>query len=128
MVGPAPVNPVRKTVIVDAGDHYTTGTFDWWRRTVHFDAAVVVKNDTAPAVGRAREHPDVQAILVWARFPYYEIASSEAGTRVTIRDVRFGDRVGATTVTVSALSSSLHAARERTAPHHGNCWPGPGKS
>lgn len=100
MVGPAPVDPVRKTIIVDAGDRYATGTFDWWRGDVRFDAAVIMKNDTAPAVARARDHPAVEAILVWARFPYYETEPSDAGTRVTIRDVRFGDRVGATTVTV----------------------------
>ncbi len=103
MVGPAAVNPVRKAVIVDAGDRYATGTFDWWRRAVRYDPGVVMKNDGDPAAARAREQPAVQAILVWARFPYYEIAPSGAGMRVTIADARFGARVGSTTVTVSLI-------------------------
>lgn len=101
MVGPAPVNPVRKAVIVDAGDRYATGTFDWWRREVRYDPGVIMKNDGDPAAARAREQSAVQAILVWARFPYYEIAPSGAGTRVTIADARFGARVGSITVTVN---------------------------
>jgi hypothetical protein len=37
---------------------------------------------------------------VWARFPYYELAPVEAGTRVTLRDMRFGMRLGSTSVVV----------------------------
>jgi hypothetical protein len=44
----------------------------------------------------------VRGILVWARFPYYELEPVPGGTRVTLRDLRFGDRVGATTMVVPA--------------------------
>src|SRR5438105_810056 len=39
MVGPMPVTPFRRQVIIDAGDHYETGTFTWAPRSVRFDAA-----------------------------------------------------------------------------------------
>ena len=100
MVGPVPIDPLRKQVIIDAGDHYETGTLNWWPRRVRFDAQAVPKNDNASAAAAARAFPDVRAILIWARFPYYVIGTTGAATVVTLRDMRFGDRVGAATVQV----------------------------
>jgi inner membrane protein len=100
MVGPVPVDPLHRDVIVDAGDHYRTGRFSWWSRDVHMDAATVPKREHEPAVALARSDPRIRAVLTWTRFPYYELAPSPGGTRVTLRDLRFGDRVGSTTVFV----------------------------
>ena len=100
MVGPAPLNPLRKAIIIDAGDHYQTGTLTWYPRAVRFAPGTIPKNADLPDVTRAREHDNVRAVLVWARFPYYEVASNAASTVVTLRDVRFGDRVGVARVTL----------------------------
>lgn len=100
MVGPVPVNPLQKQIIVDAGDHYETGSLHWWPRFVRFDPAVVAKNTDEPAAAEAREEPDVRAVLIWARFPYYVTSVSGGGTVVTLRDMRFGDRVGVATARV----------------------------
>ena len=90
MVGPVPVNPLRKAVIVDAGDHYRTGSFTWLPRRLHLDHARVAKNDEHPAVATARGHPQIGAILVWARFPFWGISPAASGAwHVTIRDMRF---------------------------------------
>lgn len=102
MVGPVPLDPFRKAIIVDAGDHYETGTLTLWPRAIRFDSRAVAKNDEGPAVQRARADPKVQAILIWARFPYYEIEPSGNGVLVTLRDLRFGDRLGVATVNVAA--------------------------
>jgi hypothetical protein len=82
-------------VIVDAGDSYATGTFRWFPRNVTFERRVA-KNDDHPAVRAAigGDHR-FRAVLVWARFPYYTVESTANGTIVTLRDLRFGDRVGA---------------------------------
>ncbi len=100
MVGPAFVNPLRRDIIVDAGDHYERGTFAWWPARVTFDERATPKNADAPEVARAQSDRDVNAILVWSRFPYYELQPVADGTRVTVRDMRFGARLGSASVLV----------------------------
>jgi hypothetical protein len=90
MVGPVPVTPFERTVIVDAGDHYETGTLTWLPTRVTFNPVAVPKNDQNPAVAAAREDPTVKGFLVWSRFPYWTIsAEADGGTQVTVRDMRF---------------------------------------
>jgi inner membrane protein len=100
MVGPAFANPLRRVIIVDAGDAYYSGAFEWLPTRIAFNGRVVPRLDQHPAVVRAREHPDIRAVLVWARFPYYEVEPVMEGTRVTVRDMRFGARVGQVSVVV----------------------------
>ena len=101
MVGPVPINPLRKSIIVDAGDHYLRGTFAWYPRDIRFDPNPVPKNDRSPLVAAARRHePDFDAILVWARFPYWRIEPDGGVAHVSLNDLRFPERqrtFGATT-------------------------------
>lgn len=94
MVGPLPITPNTRTVIVDAGDHYETGTFQWWPLGVTFDPMTVPKADSGPAVEAARRTRLVSAYLVWARFPYWVEMPAPQGTRVGVRDMRFGGALG----------------------------------
>lgn len=89
MVGPRPVTPLVREVIVDAGDNYAVGVFDWRTRQVSWEAQRLPKNDTLPEVARAREDPGVRAFLVWSRFPFWRVEPDAAGTRVTVGDARF---------------------------------------
>lgn len=98
MVGPMPITPFHRQIIVDAGDHYRTGTFSWFSRRAVFDPKVVPTRERDPSAERARQDPRVRAILVWARFPYYVIEPVDGGTRVLLRDLRFGATVGAVSV------------------------------
>lgn len=99
MVGPVLINPFRKAVIVDAGDSYRRGTFTWFPRQLELTPAVVAKHDRDPAVIQAQEDRRFRAMLVWARFPYYELTRDPDGVRVTVADMRFGPRLfNATTV------------------------------
>ena len=101
MVGPQPATPLRRAVIVDAGDHYDSGTFTWWPTRVTFDPASVPKNDDRPEVALAREAPNVRAFLVWSRFPFWTLEAAPGGTRVTVADMRFmatGVRFSASTI------------------------------
>jgi len=101
MVGPVPVTPFMRTVIVDAGDRYELGTFSWWSRSVTFDPVPVPKNAGLPEVAAARDRSEVQGVLVWSRFPYWVSAPGATGRRVTLGDVRFlGQTVGRLGVTV----------------------------
>ena len=98
MVGPVPVVPHLRHVIVDSGDHYETGTFSWTSGSVHFSEGSVQKQNDRPEVLRARDAPNVRAFLVWSRFPYWEIEPTGDGARVTVRDMRFGNRFAASTI------------------------------
>ena len=90
MVGPVPINPFRKTIIVDAGDRYMRGTFAWYPRDIRFDPRQIPKNDRAPLIDRARQQePDFNAILVWSRFPYWRIDADADAARVFLNDLRF---------------------------------------
>jgi inner membrane protein len=95
MVGPLPVTPLRRNVIIDAGDHYETGTFIWQPRSVRFDQAAVPKNDRDPHVAIARNAPNIRAFLVWSRFPFWTIEPVAEGARVTVGDLRFAGGPGA---------------------------------
>ena len=90
MVGPIPVTPFTKDVIIDAGDHYERGEFRWRPRSVRFSESIVAKHDQDPLVAQAREAPNIRAFLVWSRFPYWTIEPVAGGTRVTVGDMRFG--------------------------------------
>ena len=100
MVGPAFLNPFRRTIILDEGGGYRTGRFAWWPRQVTLDEEVVPTNESVSAAVRAREDPDVRAVLLWARFPFYRFSRVEGGTRVSLADLRFGNRVGGISVVV----------------------------
>lgn len=92
MVGPVPVTPFRRQVIVDNGLAFETGTFRWFPVRIAFDPAVVPKNDADPRVARAREAPHIRGFLVWARFPFWTLEPAPGGTRVTVSDLRFAGR------------------------------------
>jgi inner membrane protein len=94
MVGPAPFSLHRKTVIVDAGDHYVEGTFRWFPATVRFSDATTPKNRTAPGVAEARQDPDVAGLLVWSRFPFWVVHETASGRTITLGDMRFKDGPG----------------------------------
>ena len=89
MVGPLPLWPFSRQVIVDAGDHYEYGTFSWLQRAVTFVPESIPKNSDAPEVVAARQNNNIRAFLVWARFPFWTLTPEKNGTRVTIVDVRF---------------------------------------
>lgn len=89
MVGPRPASLVRKDVIIDAGDHYVEGTFQWWPRAVVFSDIRTPKNDRSAEAQAAARDPRVAGLLVWSRFPFYELHDTPEGRAVTVGDMRF---------------------------------------
>lgn len=93
MVGPVPVNPLVRTVIVDAGDRYELGAFSWWSGAVTFDPVPIPKNATGADVAAARATAGVQHVLGWSRFPHWvvqpDLDGTLGGTTVHLRDARF---------------------------------------
>ena len=101
MVGPVPVSPFSREVIIDAGSHYETGTYHFASPRLRLDAARIPKNEHAPEVAAARTAPAIRGFLVWSRFPFWEVQRhTDAGTVVIVQDVRF--RVGGARFSASA--------------------------
>ncbi len=101
MVGPVPVVPWTREVIIDAGDSYRTGRYTAWPRHLELTAEPILKNDRSAGVDAARRQSPVAAFLVWARFPFWETNTAAGDVRVTVRDMRFrgrGPTFAATTV------------------------------
>ena len=92
MVGPTPITPFRRQVIVDADTHYETGTVAWFPTQVTFDSAVVPRNDNDPDVAKARAAPHIRGFLIWSRFPFWTFEAVSGGTRVSVSDMRFAGR------------------------------------
>ena len=99
MVGPLPVTPLSRVVIVDAGDHYETSRFSWLSPHARSGAERWPKR-TDRAVQAARELPAIRTLLGWSRFPYFDLEREGSADRVTFTDLRFGRLVGETTVLV----------------------------
>jgi len=89
MVGPRPITPLTRDVIVDAGDRYETATFSWLGPTVTFDRGSIPKNDTLPAVRLARGTDPMRHFLTWSRFPFWIVTHTADGDEVTVGDMRF---------------------------------------
>jgi inner membrane protein len=113
MVGPIPLSPFTREVVVDAGDHYERGAFSWWSRAVTFFPEKIPKNADRPEVAAATAaSPRIRAFLVWSRFPYWTIQAEGERTRVLVADMRFPNRGG--TFSADAVVPSLAPADRDT--------------
>ncbi|MGE0394855.1 MAG: metal-dependent hydrolase [Vicinamibacterales bacterium] len=95
MVGPWFGTPFQKQVIVDRGDGYDTGSFSVLSGALTLDGRLDTLPREHPAVRAALADPRVRAILVWSRFPRFEIQDGPEGRSVLLTDVRFGRLRGA---------------------------------
>jgi inner membrane protein len=107
MVGPVPLRPFTKEVIVDAGEYYQRGRLTW-PASVVFDPDVIPKHDDGADVASARESPGIRSFLVWSRFPYWTVEQDGGSVRVTVADVRFmaGGRVFSASTRLPGQSGS----------------------
>jgi inner membrane protein len=91
MSAPVPVTPFRRWVVVDVGDAYRVGEFDWLR-SPQFRAAETIalrKGTVHPAATAIAHRPDARRFLDWARFPVVRVREGSAGTVVEIIDTRY---------------------------------------
>jgi hypothetical protein len=90
MVTPVPANPLRREVIIDAGDRYERG-FVWFEPAPHFRPAGfgISKGLDSPAANTAMLAPRAQLYLAWARFPFFITDQTAAGPRVYLNDYRY---------------------------------------
>jgi inner membrane protein len=93
MVGPVPVVPWTREVIIDVGDEYRTGRFNVLSSRLRLDRDSVRKNDGLDGVATARHVDAVGAFLVWSRFPFWRVVDGPDGRDVSVGDMRFRNRV-----------------------------------
>jgi inner membrane protein len=115
MAGPVPLDPMRRSFVVEEPEQYRVGTFRWLRRP-HIDA-----NETQtfprgqpahPAAELAAESTVGRRFLGWARYPTFDV--QQVGSDrflVHVVDLRYarrpGERFGAISIPVTLPTASL---------------------
>jgi inner membrane protein len=90
MVGPAPVNPFRRQVVLRLPDAYAVGEADLLRGRLFSPAWRRIPSGAATARARAAAATDVgRTFLSWARFPYFVDGADCPTGHVCIRDARY---------------------------------------
>ncbi|MBW2494398.1 MAG: metal-dependent hydrolase, partial [Deltaproteobacteria bacterium] len=89
MIAPVPVDPFRRTVVIDGERDYRLGVVNLLPRpSVQFDTRRIPKGESA-AARLAAATRDGQAFLRWARFPFFEVDDSNGEPVVYIIDARY---------------------------------------
>ncbi|HUF25499.1 MAG TPA: metal-dependent hydrolase [Gemmatimonadaceae bacterium] len=102
LVGPVPVNALRREVVIEAGDRLIFGTLAWTpapRSTI--GERVIATNADAPEARAAARTHEGATFLRWARFPYYVIDRRPDGVEVFIGDARYNRMRGRTWAAVT---------------------------
>jgi inner membrane protein len=90
MVGPVPVNPFRRHVVVANEEGYRFGTLTWRPLPrLEMEAYVVPRNLEHPLARAAAATPAARDFLVWARFPYVLVQEEAGGIQVILDDARY---------------------------------------
>lgn len=108
---PVPAEPLRRSVIVVAGDRYLFVPVTWTAGPAPgIEATVFARGAHDPAVDAALAAPFVRGVRRWLRFPSYEVLPlPNGGRRVIIRDARFaiGNRPGFGVIAIVDLDAAL---------------------
>jgi inner membrane protein len=91
MVGPVPIDPNRRDVVIRAGDLYYTARLRWLPRPVlTIDDEIVVSNRDHPLARAAAGDPEASRFLRWSRFPFFVLDALDDRIIVRIDDLRYG--------------------------------------
>jgi inner membrane protein len=97
MVAPVPLHPFRRWVVVDGGEEYRVGDFDWLRSPPVRGGALVALATGAgdPRLASLGAVLEAARFLSWARFPFFQVTERETGVDVEIIDARYAVEAGA---------------------------------
>ncbi len=97
MVGPVPLNPFVRSVVVADGDGYRLGTVTLMPGAdVALDPVVIDRGAwDDPVVRRAIDTPEARDFLYWARFPFVVVEQGRETTAVHFIDARYAADVDA---------------------------------
>lgn len=103
MVGPRPITPFERDVVLQTRESYRYGTLRLLPSPrLELEDDVIPRIDDSPFVARALADPDVRGFANWARFPWAAIEEVPDGVRVHLKDARYtrGRGVGFGSATV----------------------------
>jgi hypothetical protein len=84
-------------------DEYLAGRFNWLATPRLRLADEPIPRPVGAAYRLAAQAPAARRFLVWSRYPAAEIEPlPDGGTRVSFRDVRYGDRLSGPTIELAA--------------------------
>jgi inner membrane protein len=90
MVGPVPLTPLVRDVLVETLDAYRYGVLQLWPQPhLELESRVIPRPEQKPVVTRALRSPEIQGFMNWARFPYVEIDENENDVTVYVLDARY---------------------------------------
>ena len=89
MVAPIPINPLRRTVVVELDGAYWGGLFSFVGTPRVLLEDLGITRDPDYRTVAATRGPEARHFLSWARFPYFEIAPDRPGDAVLIGDARY---------------------------------------
>lgn len=93
MVGPVPLNPFRRQIVVVEGDHYWLGELEFSPRPrFRLDAEPIPSNMYHPAAWLAAAEPEGERFLTWSRFPFLVVTPLGDSVRVRLDDMRYSTR------------------------------------
>jgi inner membrane protein len=91
MAAPAMLVPWHRDIILDDGAEYLFGRWSLFG-DASFSTSTMPTNASAPEAAAARQAPEAQGFLRWARFPFYLVyadSTAAAPPRVRIGDARY---------------------------------------
>jgi inner membrane protein len=91
MVAPVPANPFAGDVVVQTGDAYQLGHFEWFRRPHVAWRDPIPMGERTPAVLATLQLQPVRDYLRWSRYPFVDVQESADGYLVRFGDARYPD-------------------------------------
>lgn len=93
MVGPLPVNPLRREVVAATSEEIRVGTFGWLDSPrFRLEGRSLPRPPHSPVVEAAIGASCVRGLVAWARFPFVEVERRAQGWEVFILDARYARR------------------------------------
>jgi hypothetical protein len=92
MVAPEPLTPIVRSVVRDLGPTYETGVLRWWplpRYEVTGEPIPALRDTTVGTGVDQASREAARKFLVWARFPFGDVATSLDLVSIRLDDARY---------------------------------------
>jgi len=92
MVGPVPLNPNRRDVVMRSDGVYYRATLHWLPRpSLRISPEFILTNLEHPAALNAASHPEVQRFMQWSRYPFFVFMNYGDTYGLILDDARYSD-------------------------------------